>query len=625
MNTDSHNYPRIQTSILPPNYIYKPESTNKEGHLKKLKPEKLKDTELHPLSEGYINTEKEKNEGSILRTLLDHPSFYKCKEIESDLRPFIGKLTPEGKEKFYEISSTLYEISSKMKDFSILPMSTDIAILKEAIKEVERLKTDLLALLIEAKINPVANEISSGAAKSILLPTIKATKDLPELDGKVINVAKKDSKLQELEDEFKTTQEIKAKLQFSRLKKTIINFNSSISEEDSHRIAQKILNKHPDIAKLLDTIKSSSNSLAEVIGGMGLDKREKIIVTQLLTSKDQNIIDSLTSYQKYLHIDWEEFDIPKLSETSQSETLPVLKERSRTQETITQSVDRKAFINSKATCDLEDALDRKKEPFSKKPLTSAERIDICEQLMQCLADLHEAGFSHGDIKADNFLLFVKIDEQGNRTIQVKLADFGKASVEEKMATGNPRYRLAGEPQSQKSDVYGLQFLFTEILEGPFVEKSKMPIVNIEESERKAPNNDKFGMGYLQVRITSFLFSQIDSSTLMGKIRLILGFAKNIVKKVSTEAIEREVDANLKYVASLNTRISQGNHDIYSKEEREKACNILACIPFMAIGDPKQRFKMADTIEEYNRFKNNNQQPHLQNALSNIHKHEKDHS
>lgn len=112
-----------------------------------------------------------------------------------------------------------------------------------------------------------------------------------------------------------------------------------------------------------------------------------------------------------------------------------------------------ALLVDKASTNLEEAI---RDP----KLKLEQRLELCSQCLMALEALHAAGYSHGDLKPENFLVFK--DSNGN--LSVKLSDFGKTQQSEGIYKGNLRFAAPEVRQSSKSDVYGCALIIIRILE-----------------------------------------------------------------------------------------------------------------------------------------------------------------
>ena len=102
-------------------------------------------------------------------------------------------------------------------------------------------------------------------------------------------------------------------------------------------------------------------------------------------------------------------------------------------------------------------------------------LAYAHDLLNGLAELHEAGYAHGDLKPENVLEF----EEGPTSI-LKLADFGKSKPLEKdesaIMMGNRRFSPPEQRVSFKGDVYGMGLMLIHIFE---MQSSERPEKSIE--------------------------------------------------------------------------------------------------------------------------------------------------
>ena len=109
------------------------------------------------------------------------------------------------------------------------------------------------------------------------------------------------------------------------------------------------------------------------------------------------------------------------------------------------------------------------------------KLDAAYQLgsdiLTGMADLHEAGFVHGDMKSDNIFLYKK-----GSTLLAKVGDFGKAQrlgeAEQTVMLGNAAHSPPEQRLSRASDVYGTGLLLIRLLEAGLEIPSEERIENI---------------------------------------------------------------------------------------------------------------------------------------------------
>jgi len=126
-------------------------------------------------------------------------------------------------------------------------------------------------------------------------------------------------------------------------------------------------------------------------------------------------------------------------------------------------------------------------------LKEAEAIDIAAQVAEGLAEAHDLGVIHRDLKPDNIL----IDSSG----RVKIMDFGIArSIDDSGLTqtghmiGTPDYisaeQAAGQPADHRADIYALGILLYEMMTGELPFKGDSVISVVLQHKEKTPGDPR---------------------------------------------------------------------------------------------------------------------------------------
>jgi len=125
------------------------------------------------------------------------------------------------------------------------------------------------------------------------------------------------------------------------------------------------------------------------------------------------------------------------------------------------------------------------------PLSTARTISIAKQVCDGLAEAHQLGVVHRDLKPQNIM----IDKQGN----VRVMDFGIArSVQSKKITGEgvmigtPEYmspeQVEGKEVDHRSDIYSLGIIMYEMLTGKVPFEGETPLAIAMKHKSETPKN-----------------------------------------------------------------------------------------------------------------------------------------
>jgi len=163
-------------------------------------------------------------------------------------------------------------------------------------------------------------------------------------------------------------------------------------------------------------------------------------------------------------------------------------------------------------------------------------IQILRECLMGLAALHRAGLAHGDIKPDNIML--------KRTGNVKLVDFGTA-----VDMRNPGVRIAwtptyaapevleGAPNTARSDLASLGYVFVEMLSGHALFHRKDSIDDLREAKRTLPR-----------RIDSILPADV------VRDRELTELCRNLIDPDPARRVASAEEANLEWAANVHRRL-----------------------------------------------------------------------
>lgn len=196
---------------------------------------------------------------------------------------------------------------------------------------------------------------------------------------------------------------------------------------------------------------------------------------------------------------------------------------------------------------------------SKNPPSLDTALDIAEQILDGLRDLHLAGYVHGDLKLENVLIF--LDEKGR--LVVKIADFGKSQVigadEDLLYTGNDRYAPFEGRLSKRGEVFSAAVMLIRILEADLLRgKPSGMLIRPENEDAVQPRRQRKGIEkYLVLNKNT---PQTELSKLRGRCRILFRSAKLWHKRAEPPdltAASREMNL---YIGALVTNLQEKHPD-----------------------------------------------------------------
>jgi serine/threonine protein kinase len=219
-----------------------------------------------------------------------------------------------------------------------------------------------------------------------------------------------------------------------------------------------------------------------------------------------------------------------------------------------------AVVSTKAMGDLEGLM-------KSNELSFADRASICDQVKEAVKQMHAAGFVHGDLKPDNFLVYKDADGK----CIVKLSDFGKTRPispgEELSRFGNPRFVGPENKTSKPGEVYAVGLIGLRVMEEPFLEGTE----SLAEPFRQvaSPLRAKEGRrGIEKFLLNSSASAQVETKSALGKIVRMV----NIVRSTSdSKQVQKEV---FSYIQELTGHLVGRLESAPSQQERE---GIQSCI------------------------------------------------
>lgn len=248
-------------------------------------------------------------------------------------------------------------------------------------------------------------------------------------------------------------------------------------------------------------------------------------------------------------------------------------------------------VQPKASRDLEGMM-------KSKDLSPQERALLSYQFVEGMRNLHQAGYVHGDLKAENALVF-------KRTINsVSITDFGKTKKlgpDGKLPYGgNPRYASTDMVLSQKAEVQTTAFTIIRILEEQFLDERGNPLVSSGSVEDMKKSEEKHKRrGFERFVTTNPLCPQLDMD-IAGVPGQIKTFAERrqadfqLIQQPNAESLAavREIH---KYIDALTAAMS-----LSVKDEGKIAMirNLSSLLKDMTNADPQLRPTLTKALDAF---------------------------
>lgn len=225
-----------------------------------------------------------------------------------------------------------------------------------------------------------------------------------------------------------------------------------------------------------------------------------------------------------------------------------------------------------------------------------DRLAFCSQFMQGLADLHKAGFVHGDIKPENML--VNVDPETNKT-HIRISDWGKA---DKIPEGEVSYKantrhMAWEGRlSEKSEVCSAGICLIRMLEIAVLDKNE-PMLIEPKNKSKYIEASKDRLGFEAFVIESRDFNGIEPDKKdpnQGLISKGKQYVASRFKQVSTRVLgERDQEKLMRMEKEKNDYIDELTNRLKDRGILPKqACyNLNGCLRSMTAINPQDRPSM----------------------------------
>lgn len=214
----------------------------------------------------------------------------------------------------------------------------------------------------------------------------------------------------------------------------------------------------------------------------------------------------------------------------------------------------------------------------------SESLFIGEQILNGMANLHHAGFVHGDPKLANVLTYPEE--------KVKVSDFGKTTqiVEGQsfLYTGNSIFAPPEGRLSQPGDVFSTAIMMIRLMEGELIKESEMLMTptRVDESAQTTKQ------GIEKFLITNKDCPQNETKSLRGKIQV---YGRRALLQVNIDPIDlsRAQTEVHNYIAALENKLIEKY-----PEREQKISNISALLKKMTATDKKERPTMEEALRIY---------------------------
>ncbi len=253
-------------------------------------------------------------------------------------------------------------------------------------------------------------------------------------------------------------------------------------------------------------------------------------------------------------------------------------------------------------------------------LTLEERMDMTEQVMKAVRDLHAAGYVHGDLKPDNFLVHIE-QVDGKRKIRVILNDFGTTELMKPGLPymGNPRNRSPQNDKSFETDVYAVKNICVRLLEQPHVHsQGGASLITVKES-KSSPSKvtiKKDGKDTGELKRQGFEryitehkdCCQWDGDKSWGKVKVFSGrvSSKMATTHINPNSLKAEQAAVGEYFKVVNAKLTEELSPDYerpvnrSSEEVEatkvRLQNLMGALESMSKTEVKERATMDEAVK-----------------------------
>jgi serine/threonine protein kinase len=223
------------------------------------------------------------------------------------------------------------------------------------------------------------------------------------------------------------------------------------------------------------------------------------------------------------------------------------------------------------------------EGWIRKSLTSETRRAFGGHVIQGMAGLHKADYSHNDSKPDNFLVF---DEKGK--LIIKASDYGKAKKVkngEADYTGNVRFVAPEGKSSKKGDVYGTGLILIRVFEEQYLKnENNNMLCSIDDKDRDVPLEGDKVRGVEKYVIEHKAFPATQNIGWVGFVRILWRRISKLGKLNNKELMAHQNTIH-NYIDELGKRMKKDEDNFRHSDK------LIALLKRMTLSDPKQRPRM----------------------------------
>lgn len=235
--------------------------------------------------------------------------------------------------------------------------------------------------------------------------------------------------------------------------------------------------------------------------------------------------------------------------------------------------------------------------LQKRDFTLEQKFELGRQLINGLRDLHEIGYTHGDLKLDNILVYQKPDG----SLQLKITDFGKTGSKV-FKTGNPRFAGLEGISSQQEEAYACGMMLIALFEKSFLTDEQDMLVDIKKNKMDhgvqlegTPEIPRQGIEKFVILHKDF--PQTEAKKIKGKIKV---YSRRVSQTIKHKfSVRDKKDYSHSQFAIQEYADALGDHlkfiDPHSEENIDR---FIAIVKDLTLSDPSKRLPLWQAAELY---------------------------